>query len=124
MMGHVIPKQLGLLKDAEKQVVLLSVLRCYCLSTKRKEVLGGHYIVAAIAKTSQTLPTKSSAQIYNSLFFFTLFLKENPQTPINELLKLNHSKNLTAVAFFSFHYLSFNTAPENVQGKLHMALIC
>lgn len=51
-MGHVIPKQLGLLKDAEKQVALLSVVRCYCLSTKRKEVLGGHYVVAAITKTS------------------------------------------------------------------------
>lgn len=68
-MGHVIPKQLGLLKDVEKQVVLLSVLRCYCLSTKRKEGLGDHYIVAAIAKTSQTLSTKSSAHNLQFLFF-------------------------------------------------------
>lgn len=41
MTGHVIPEQLGLLKDVEKQVVLLSVVRCYCLPTKGKEVPGG-----------------------------------------------------------------------------------
>lgn len=55
MMGHVIPKQLELLKDAEKQVVLLSVVICYCLSTKGKEILDGHLNVVGIAKTSLTL---------------------------------------------------------------------
>lgn len=35
-MGHVILKQLGLLRDVEKQVVLLSMVRCCCLSTKGK----------------------------------------------------------------------------------------
>lgn len=80
MMGHVIPKQLGLLKDVEKQVVLLSVLRCYCLSTKGKEVLGAHYIFAAIAKTSQTQPTKSSAHNLQFLFllYFHIVPKRNP----------------------------------------------
>lgn len=34
-MGHVILKQLGLLRDVEKQIVLLSMVS-YCLSTKGK----------------------------------------------------------------------------------------
>lgn len=34
--GMLILKQLGLLRGVEKQVVLLSMVRCYCLSTKGK----------------------------------------------------------------------------------------
>lgn len=43
---------------------------------------GGHYIDAAIAKTSVTLPTKSSAHNLEFLFFLHCSLKENPQTPL------------------------------------------
>lgn len=92
-MGHVIPKQLGLLKDVEKQVVLLSVLRCHCLSTKRKEVLGDHYYCCSNCQNFLNSAHKILCTQSTILIFFTLFLKENPQAPINELLKRNHSKN-------------------------------
>jgi hypothetical protein len=77
MMRHVIPKQLGPLNDAEKQVVLLPVVRCYCLSTKGKEVLVILVIILfwQFYSAHKILCTQHTMLI---LCFLYYSLKENP----------------------------------------------
>lgn len=54
-----------------------------------------------------------------SAYFLALILvpKRKSQNSIYALLKLNHSKIHVTAAFFSFCYLSFHIAPENMQGS-------
>lgn len=66
---------------------------------KRK---GGHYTDAAIAKTSLTLPTKSSAHNLQFFFFFALSSERKSPNSINEPLKRNHWKmSMTAASLSS-----------------------